>query len=459
MIELLREVARHGADRPAVIGESGQRSYAELVADAEDYAQKLSSHGIERFAIVSNDIPVVVALLAAASLTGAEACVYAPDILPDEMLRQAHAFAHTVVISDRSELFDRDLPDLTIYDPRSLTIEGAVVGEPPAARPLLVLTTGTTGTPRGVRHDWNRQVATIVRAARDGSGQVWLLAYGPQQFAGLQVLLHVLGSGATLVAPPVRRPLAVLDAIHDHGVDHISATPTFWRFLLAELRVDSRPRPALVQVTLGGEAAPASLLADLHESFPDARISHVYAGSEFGSTGSVRDGLDGLPAALLDRGDGDIAIKIVEGELWVRSTAAMVGYYGEPDLPDDQWWPTGDLVEVEGERIRFRGRKSEVINVGGTKVHPLPLEERIAGVEGVRAVRVYGRPNPLVGAVVAVDVVPEGEVDEGALRDAVRAACADLPRPWQPRVVQIVAELAMIQGKIVRGTVEPPTAD
>jgi acyl-CoA synthetase (AMP-forming)/AMP-acid ligase II len=139
--------------------------------------------------------------------------------------------------------------------------------------------------------------------------------------------------------------------------------------------------------------------------------------------------------------------------------AAMVGYYGEPDLPDDQWWPTGDLVEIEGDRVRFRGRKSEVINVGGTKVHPLPLEERISGVEGVRAVRVYGRPNPLVGAVVAVDVVPEGEVDEGALRDAVRAACADLPRPWQPRVVQVVAELEMIQGKIVRGSVEPAAGE
>lgn len=459
MIELLRAAAKHSADRPAVIGESGQRSYGELVADAESFARGLHAMGVERFAIVSNDIPVVVALLAAASLAGAEACVYAPNIHPDEMRRQTVAFSHAVVISDRSELLDLEFPDVTFHEPKSLVTGGGPAGEPPPARPLLVLTTGTTGLPRGVRHDWTRQVATIVRAARDGSGQAWLLAYGPQQFAGLQVLLHVLGSGATLVAPPVRRPLAVLDAIHEHGVDHISATPTFWRFLLAELRADSRPSPALVQVTLGGEAAAASLLADLHASFPDARISHVYAGSEFGSTGSVRDGRDGLPAALLDRGDGEVAIRIVEGELWVRSTAAMLGYYGEADLPEDQWWPTGDLVEIEGDRIMFRGRKSEVINVGGTKVHPLPIEERIARVAGVRAVRVYGRPNPLVGAVVAADVVPEGEVDEGRLKDAVRSACTDLPRPWQPRVVQVVAELAMIQGKIVRGSVERDVRD
>ncbi len=453
MIELLRAVAQTSPATPAVIGESGRRSYAELVADAERFAGGLREQRIDRFAIVSNDIPVVVALLAAASLTGAEACVYAPDIAPEEMLRQAAAFAHGLVISDRPELLELEPEGVVVHEPMSLATGDAAVGDAPStARPLLVLTTGTTGAPRGVRHDWTRQEAKITRAARDGSGQAWLLAYGPQQFAGLQVLLHVLGSGATLIAPPVRRPLAALDAIYEHKVDHISATPTFWRFMLAELRADARPRPALVQLTLGGEAAPASLLADLHANFPGARISHVYAGSEFGSTGSVRDGRDGLPADLLERGDGEVAIKIVDGELLVRSTSAMLGYYGEPDLPDDQWWPTGDLVEVEGDRIRFRGRRSEVINVGGTKVHPLPLEERIAGVAGVKAVRVYGRPNPLVGAVVAADVVPEGDVDEAALKDAVRAVCAELPRPWQPRVVRVVEELTMVHGKIKRGS-------
>ncbi len=63
----------------------------------------------------------------------------------------------------------------------------------------MVLTTGSTGTPKGVRHDWSRQLARM-KKARDGSGQVWLLAYGPQQFAGLQVLIHVLGP-----APPWSR--------------------------------------------------------------------------------------------------------------------------------------------------------------------------------------------------------------------------------------------------------------
>jgi acyl-CoA synthetase (AMP-forming)/AMP-acid ligase II len=275
---------------------------------------------------------------------------------------------------------------------------------------------------------------------------VWLLAYGPQQFAGLQVLIHVLGSGATLVAPAERRPQTVVDAIHAQRVDHISATPTFWRFLLAELRSDPRPEPRLRQITLGGEAAPAALLEDLAATFPGARIS------EFGSTGSVSDRRNGLPASLLERDeDGDVALKVVDGELWVRSAAGMLGYHGEEDRPAGEWWPTGDLVEVVGDRIEFRGRTSDVINVGGVKVHPLPVEDRVATAAGVRAARVYGRPNPLVGTVVAVDVVPDGTVEADALKAAVRAACADLPRPWQPRSVRVVEELETKGGKTIRG--------
>lgn len=458
MIELLRTVAASDADRLALVAAEGEWSYGRLAEEADRLAAGLRDAGIDRFAVVSNDIPLVVALMAASSIIGAEACVYAPDIAPDELARQAEAFDHKVVVTDRDDLGEPGAELVTADRLRSERAGTEESGELPGRRPLLVLTTGTTGTPRGVRHDWSRQLSRT-GATRDGAGQRWLLAYGPQQFAGLQVLIHVLGTGATLVAPPVRRPQAALDWIHDHRVDHISATPTFWRFLLAELRADARPVPVLRQITLGGEAAPASLLDELTATFPDARISHIYAGSEFGSTGSVSDRRNGLPASLLERGeDGDVNLRVVDGELWVRSTAAMLGYYGEDDRPESDWWPTGDLVEVVGDRIEFRGRRSDVINVGGVKVHPLPVEERVATVPGVRAARVYGRPNALVGTVVAVDVVPEDDVDEQALKAAVRAACADLPRPWQPKSVKVVAELATKQGKTLRG-IEPSAAD
>lgn len=452
MFELISRAASRDGGAVALIGESRAWTYGELAATASSFARGLRAQGIERFAVVSNDIPLSVALLAASSLAGAEACLYAPDIALEELQRQAGAFDHRAVFSTREDVLALDGPDFCVAAPASLDTAGEGPDEPPTKRPLLTLTTGTTGTPRGVRHDWNRQLSRVLDVP-SGAGQVWLLAYGPQQFAGLQIILHTMAAGATLVTPSVRRPQAVVAALHEHGVTHISATPTFWRFLLAELRADSRPAPEIRQITLGGEAAPAALLTELAETFPGARISHIYAGSEFGSTGSVRDGRDGLPAALLSReGDAPVRLKVEDGQLYVRSSASMVGYYGEPDLDPEAWWPTGDVVEVVDDRILFRGRASDVINVGGVKVHPLPVEERVTSVPGVQAARVYGRANALVGAVVAIDVVGDGTVEEADLKKAVRAACVDLPRPWQPRSVQVVAELAMKENKVIRGT-------
>jgi acyl-CoA synthetase (AMP-forming)/AMP-acid ligase II len=154
---------------------------------------------------------------------------------------------------------------------------------------------------------------------------------------------------------------------------------------------------------------------------------------------------------VLDRGDdADVAMKIVDGELWVRSRIGMLGYYGENPVDADGWRPTGDLVEIVGDRIMFRGRTSEIINVGGVKVHPLPIEERVGGVPGVDVARVYGRPNAMTGAIVAVEVVPAPGADTDAIRDAIRAACADLAPAARPRSIRFVDTVAMAGNKIVR---------
>jgi acyl-coenzyme A synthetase/AMP-(fatty) acid ligase len=384
-----------------------------------------------------------VALLAAASLVGAEACEYPPTDDLDEIAALTTCFDHHVVVSSHPDVADA----IAAGDLRGC---GPAPDGPPAARPHLILTTGTTGTPRGVRHDWNRILRPANRIAR-APEQRWLLAYGLHQFAGLQILVHVVAAGATLVSPAPRRPREGLAAMRAHRVTHASATPTYWRFLLAELRADGGVVPDLQQITLGGEAIPAPLLDELAATFPGARLSQVYAASEFGSSGSQRDGRNGLSLDVLHRGDdADIAMRIVDGELWVRSRVGMLGYYGEEPVDADAWRATSDLVEVVDDRILFRGRTSEIINVGGVKVHPLPIEERVGAVEGVDMARVFGRPNQLTGAIVAVEVVAAPGVDTDALAVAIRAACADLPAAARPRSIRFVYSIAMAGNKIVR---------
>jgi acyl-CoA synthetase (AMP-forming)/AMP-acid ligase II len=452
LFELLLRGANHDPSAPAVLYDDQKATYGELVETARSIAAELTRRDIRRFCIVDPAPTAVLPLLAGASRAGVEACIYPPTATREAVAELLERFDHELLVTSREDL--AGLCD---------TITAAELAEKPhdllddtlpAERPHLVLTTGTTGKPRGVRHDWSR-LARIVDDATPGAGagERWLLAYGMNQFGGLQVLLHVMGTGATLVATETFQPKAGLDAVRRHGVTHVSATPTFWRFLVAELSADGGPVPTLRQITLGGEAPSEQVLEALKRTFPDARVTQIYAANEFGKARSVRDATSGLPLSTLTE-DDDVQLKVEVGELWVRSAVGMLGYYGEDPVDPDAWRPTGDLVEVVGDRVYFRGRSSDVINVGGVKVHPLPVEDRISAVPGVQMVRVFGRPNALTGAIVAAEVVAEPEHDTQEVDAAIREACADLPPASRPRSIRFVAEITTTDHKITRQATE-----
>lgn len=443
MIELIRRVCEVEPSRPAVVTHEGTATYGDLLADAQSNARALLDASVDRFGVDEVDAARVIAAMAAASMVGAEACIY-PPVEIAETRQLLERFDHHVCLTSNREVEAHATPLTPSASDRP--VDTAL----PRSRPHLVLTTGTTGTPRGVRHDWQRLVRGVQRVGSAPADR-WLLAFGIHQFAGLQILLHVLAAGSTLVAPAPRRPLEGLRAIRELGVTHASATPTYWRFLLAEMQSDGRGCPPLRQITLGGEAIPGPLLKNLEHTFPDAHISQVYAASEFGSSGSVRDGRSGLPTSVLDRGDeADVDMRIVDGELWVRSRTGMLGYHDEEPIDPDGWRPTGDLVEIVADRVVFCGRTSDVINVGGVKVHPLPVEERVAAVPGVALSRVFGRPNPVMGSILAVEIVPLSGYAESELKDAIRQSCADLVPAARPRSIKFVDSIQTVGHKVVR---------
>lgn len=447
LIDLLRSWATDAPERELLVTPERVVTYADAVARSEALARGLHGLGVDRFGFAVTDPSEVVAVLAAAAAVGVEACAY-PATLDDAGIDElAGAFGHDVVLADRP---------VALAAARAVSVaslgrpSGALPPSPPAA-PVLILTTGTTGRPKGARHEWSRLVAGT-RDRGGAPGQRWLLAYNLNQFAGVQVMLHAVVSGSTLVAGRTNQPRDALAAMTALGVTHASATPTFWRFLVGLLDEPTAAALPLQQITLGGEAVPAALLDRLRSLFPQARLSQVYASTEFGSSVSVRDGRNGLPLSVLERGDdADVQFRIVDGELHARSRVGMLGYADEDD--SEGWRPTGDLVEVRDDRIHFVGRTSEIINVGGVKVHPLSVEEALAGVDGVALALVYGRPNALTGQIVAVDVVPTDDLDDPeALKERIRAACAHLPPAALPRRIRLVDALDVRGSKLDRRT-------
>jgi acyl-CoA synthetase (AMP-forming)/AMP-acid ligase II len=444
LIDLVRASAARAPDHPAVVAATGSTTYGTLLRNAELVATALHRDGVERFGYRVDDPALAVAVLVAASAAGAEPCVYPASADGTATAALAERLGHDRVLDGD------DVARWLGAEPAGLAPAPA-----PATRgPLLVLTTGTTGQPKAARHDWGRLLAGVRHRAPSPDHR-WLLAYNLNQFAGIQVLLHVLASGATVVVPPSIQPRAAVETMVQHGVTHASATPTFWRYVVGALDARVAAAIPLRQITLGGEAVPGPLLDRLATLFPGARISQIYASTEFGSGVSVTDGRSGLPLSVLDRTpDQDVQYRIVDGQLEARSNVGMLGYLGTDDRGDN-WRPTGDLVQVIDDRIVFAGRLGDVINVGGVKVHPLPIEEAVAAVPGVAMARAYGRPNPVSGHIVAVDVVPQAGMDVEVVEDAIRAACSRLPLAARPRRIRFVDDIEIRGGKLVRQEVEP----
>jgi len=137
----------------------------------------------------------------------------------------------------------------------------------------------------------------------------------------------------------------------------------------------------------------------------------------------------------------------------VKTLHGMRGYRmhsGDAARDGDGWFCTGDLVRIEDDRILFVGRKSETINVGGVKVHPLEVENVIAALPGVKLALAYGLDNPIVGQIVAVDLMINDGWCPQAVEDSVRTACQCLPRHSRPRRINIVENIETNNYKLAR---------
>lgn len=108
-------------------------------------------------------------------------------------------------------------------------------------------------------------------------------------------------------------------------------------------------------------------------------------------------------ATLEDENDGSVGtivngceVKIVDGEIWVKSNSVMMGYYKDEkstaeSLTEDGWLKTGDLGYVgENNRLHITGRKKNLIILSnGENVSPEELENKFAGLDWLSEVLVY----------------------------------------------------------------------
>lgn len=295
---------------------------------------------------------------------------------------------------------------------------------------ITIFTSGTTGQPKKIRHD----VQTLTRSVRQGgnyTNHIWGYTYNPTHMAGIQVFFQAFMNKNVIVNVFNRPRHEVYEMVDRYSITHLSATPTFYRLLLPV----EKTCPTVLRVTLGGEKSDGHLYQAIRAIFPSAKINNVYASTEAGSLFASKGDCFQLPAANRDK------FKITDGELLIHRS--LLGTSDSLVL-DGDFYHSGDLIEWVNQQeglFRFKGRKNELINVGGYKVNPEEVEMTLNSIEGVRQSIVYGKANSVIGSILCADILLEQNVKmrELDIRQALNGKLQDYKIPRRIRFVESIS--------------------
>jgi acyl-CoA synthetase (AMP-forming)/AMP-acid ligase II len=126
----------------------------------------------------------------------------------------------------------------------------------------------------------------------------------------------------------------------------------------------------------------------------------------------------------------------------------MLGYLNAPDpFTADGWFNTEDLVEVDGEYLKFLGRESDVINVGGAKVYPAEIESVIQEMDNVAEAAVYSEVNAIIGNIVCVKVrLIEQELHSKFVR-RLRSYCSERLERFKVPIRVVITDRSQHSGR------------
>ena len=378
-----------------------------------------------------------------------------PDLNADHVKALIEDAEIDAVVTDQPARWADAGVDLVVAD--RTPARSAAKSKTEHATDWLMLTSGTSGVPKIVRHTLEGLTGAIAAdGPARGAAPVWATFYDIRRYGGLQIFLRAIIGGGSMVLTEPGEPIADHVArLKARDVTHISGTPSHWRKLLMSGSASGfSPR----YVRLSGEIADQAVLDGLSRAFPAASIGHAYASTEAGVGFAVNDGLEGFPANMVGVNRDGVEMKVEDGSLRIRSTRTAHAYVGRnaAALTDsDGFVDTGDMIELRGDRYYFVGRRGGVINIGGLKVHPEEIEAIINRHAEVRMSRARSRRSPITGSIVVADVILADGCDVSRsddVRNKILADCrASLAPHKVPAMIKFVSSLDITAaGKLAR---------
>lgn len=419
----IAETARKHPDAIAFIAEEKEFSYPDINKMVEACFTKLQSQGV-RYGdrIVFDAMPFLdcCVLIWAIGSFGAVACPLNPA-LPS---------------ANREEIVALLQPQWTyrrvgeaMRNPASSLVEVRRNG----SHFSIVMTSGSSGTPRAAVHSLDNHLQAAQAANRNmplAPGDCWLLSLPLFHVSGLAILFRCAGAGAAVAIPQQDVPLET--ALTQSQATHVSLVPTQLHRLL-ESETGCAALSTMKGVLLGGAPASSTLIQRAFDA--DVPLVCSYGMTETSAQLCATPPGAGLEP-LLTSGYPLLPDTVRIGEndvIEVQGPTLFQGYFTgncdlELPLTEDGWFRTGDTgCFDEAGRLHVTGRADAMFISGGENIQPEEIEAALCALPGVRRAVVVPMPHEEYGMVPAAFIEMGGnkEIDESVLRK-----CLEI---WLPR--------------------------
>src|SRR4051812_1152889 len=486
MLGVLREAARGGTNpftllavsasrwpsRPALVDEDGPISYRELQSRSESLAVELRAQGVEAGQAVGilcrNGRGFVQAVFAVA-LVGADVVLLNTDFRTEALSAAITSHQVTAIVCD-----DEFTETATTAGVPTVVDAAKAESPQPVSRPkvapggrIVLLTSGTTGQPKGVPRKPEIASALGVGASildRTGLRIGSRIAVAVPMFHGLGfgMLILTMALGGTALTLPRFDAEATLAQASQWRADAFTAVPVMLARIL-DLPDDVRaenPLPSLRVVISSGARLDPTLAQRFTDTYGDV-IYNGYGSSEVGigalatpadlrqAPETVGRPVAGCPVAILDYDDNRVGPGIT-GRVFVGGDLTFDSYTGggEKDVVGDMM-DTGDMGYLdEAGRLFIVGREDDMIVSGGENVYPRAVENALAEHPDVADNAVIGVPDPDYGERLAAYVVPQTTIEEATLREYLKSKVSRFEQPRDIRIVETIPRNPA--GKVMR---------
>ncbi|MEO1036279.1 MAG: class I adenylate-forming enzyme family protein [Pseudomonadota bacterium] len=380
---------RANRDAPAVIDDTEAVSYGELLQRSGALAAALNARfGRDTYLLIRAEKTLAfVATLIAVSRSGNIPVPVDPDA-PDKLIVDIAERCGGATLVDPAELSAaaEDVADIDVSD---------------ADTALVLFTSGTSGTPKGVPVSWQNlehSVATVsgyLGYAEHRSAAVVLpLHYSYALLTQLFCMLFV--GGVVRLFGSFRNPIKFAKAVEQQSIATFCGVPTTYKALIAIHRLSSLSMPSMRVLCSAGAAMDRTMMAEIGEMFPNAaffdnygmteatpRISYIRSDDPKFREPTCGRAIAGLEVRVMDPDTHEALPDGQQGLVAVRGPNVFAGYLNDPRstraaFTADGFLLSGDSGCIRDGYIYLAGRADEIFNVGGEKVAPLEIERAFA---------------------------------------------------------------------------------